>query len=594
MTLDQQISERAPNQGKAAVPLPRPPAVVPAPMVIVNADDWGRDRETTDRTLDCILHRSVSSVSAMVFMQDSERAATMAREHCIDSGLHLNLTSPFTGGCPPRLIEHQRRIALVLRSGRFKAAMYHPLLAASFRYVIQAQLEEFGRLYGAPPARIDGHHHMHLAANVLLQKLLPAGIIARRNLSFAPGEKSLANRLYRRWQDRLLARRHSVADYFFDLVPFDRERLAKVLSLGSEHNVEIEAHPVHPQQYSFLMRGQLAAICPSVEIAQGYMLRSPGLRTPVRHRIRAARQAQSSLHSKPHIAVCVCTYKRSAPLKRLLASLNAQKTGDLFTYSIVVADNDAERSAEAVVVEAQATSAVSIRYCVEPARGIAHARNKVVANAEGDFLAMIDDDEFPCSDWLFKLFNTCEDYAVDGVLGPVKRHFDTTPPAWLANTDLCDRAIYPTGTTVDWHEARTGNVLVRRSLLAADWAPFRPEFKSGEDQDFFRRKIAEGRTFIWSSDAEVFEVIPPERWTRRYYIRRSLFHGAYGALQPTCGAKSILKAIIAVPVYTMALPLALLAGQQPFMRLMVKLCDHAGRLLFKLKIDFIRKEYVSD
>jgi len=39
-------------------------------VLIVNADDWGRDVQTTDRMLECLLHRSVSSVSAMVFMAE--------------------------------------------------------------------------------------------------------------------------------------------------------------------------------------------------------------------------------------------------------------------------------------------------------------------------------------------------------------------------------------------------------------------------------------------------------------------------------------------------------------------------------------------
>src|SRR5207245_10546140 len=41
-----------------------------------------------------------------------------------------------------------------------------------------------------------------------------------------------------------------------------------------------------------------------------------------------------------HITVCVCTYKRPHYLKRLLGELGNQDTSGLFTYSIVVADND--------------------------------------------------------------------------------------------------------------------------------------------------------------------------------------------------------------------------------------------------------------
>src|SRR5208337_4418972 len=63
-----------------------------AGVLIVNADDWGRDRETTERILQCVRCESVSSVSAMVFMEDSERAAVIAQETGIDGGLHLNLT----------------------------------------------------------------------------------------------------------------------------------------------------------------------------------------------------------------------------------------------------------------------------------------------------------------------------------------------------------------------------------------------------------------------------------------------------------------------------------------------------------------------
>ncbi len=296
----------------------------------------------------------------------------------------------------------------------------------------------------------------------------------------------------------------------------------------------------------------------------------------------------------PHISVCICTYKRPIALKRLLAKLDGQDSGGLFTYSIVVADNDAVHSAEAIVREAQMSSSVVVKYCVEPIQGIARARNKVIENAEGEFVALIDDDEFPLSDWLLKLFTTCQAYNVDGVLGPVKRHFEEKPPMWLEKSRLYDRRVNPTGMAVDWREARTGNVLLKRQVFDGDAAPFRPEFKSGEDQDFFRRRIEEGRAFIWSREAEVFEVIPQARWTRTYYLRKALMQGGNAALHPDCGALSLLKSVVAVPVYTVALPFAFVAGPHRFMALLVKLCDHAGKLLAAMNITPIREEYVSE
>src|SRR6185369_10838794 len=66
-------------------------------LLILNADDWGRDSKTTNMILDCVVRGSVSSTSAMVFMEDSERAAALARQHRVDCGLHLNFTTPFDG-----------------------------------------------------------------------------------------------------------------------------------------------------------------------------------------------------------------------------------------------------------------------------------------------------------------------------------------------------------------------------------------------------------------------------------------------------------------------------------------------------------------
>jgi succinoglycan biosynthesis protein ExoM len=295
----------------------------------------------------------------------------------------------------------------------------------------------------------------------------------------------------------------------------------------------------------------------------------------------------------PHISVCICTYKRADLLRRVLDGVRTQQTDGLFTYSIVVADNDSLQSGAPVAASFE-NSSVSIKYCFEPRQNIALARNKAVANAEGDFIAFIDDDEFPEPDWLLKLFNTCVEYKVDGVLGPVKRHFDQTPPAWIEKSQLYDRPIVSTGTVVDWQEARTGNVLFKREILPTVGEPFRPEFRAGEDQDFFRRMIETGRVFIWSADAAVYEVVPPARWKRGYMLRKALLRGATARLQPSCGPASIAKSMVAVPVYTFALPFMLLLGQHRFMTMLVSLFDHLGKLLALVGINPITEEYVSE
>ena len=229
---------------------------------------------TTDRTLDCVLRGAISSVSAMVFMEDSERAFVLARQHGVDAGLHLNFTTLFSAQqCPSLLAKHQLQLARFLTWNRFTRVLYHPALSDSFEYVVKAQLEEFERLYGSPAGRIDGHHHMHLCANVVFQELLPAGIIVRRNFSFAPGEKSSINRLYRNWQDRALARRHRMTDFFFSLPPLEPSRLQRIFDLASRFDVELETHPAIPEEYAFLIGGELFNCAGNAGVAPRYLLR---------------------------------------------------------------------------------------------------------------------------------------------------------------------------------------------------------------------------------------------------------------------------------------------------------------------------------
>jgi chitin disaccharide deacetylase len=245
-------------------------------MLILNADDWGRDRHTTDRIFECAKGGTVSSVSGMVFMDDSERAATLALERKTDAGLHLNLTTPFTAATvPAQLAARQQDVARFLNRHRLAHAMFHPGLMRSFEYVVSAQLDEFQRLYGRAPDRVDGHHHMHLCANVVLGGLLPAGTLVRRNFSFASGEKSLPNRLYRRAVDGLLARRHRLVDFFFSLVPIEVPgRLPRIISLASRHAVEVETHPALTNEYQFLTGGEIFRLYGAVEIAPSYVRRA--------------------------------------------------------------------------------------------------------------------------------------------------------------------------------------------------------------------------------------------------------------------------------------------------------------------------------
>jgi succinoglycan biosynthesis protein ExoM len=294
------------------------------------------------------------------------------------------------------------------------------------------------------------------------------------------------------------------------------------------------------------------------------------------------------------ITVCVCTYRRPLLLKRLLKELETQETGGLFTYSIVVVDNDSLESAKSVTADFESRSETRIIYQVEPQQSIAMARNTAVEKAVGDYVAFIDDDEFPTRAWLLTLLKACRDHGVDGVLGPVRRHFDETPPKWIIKGDFYERATYATGLVIDWRKGRTGNVLLKRNLFDGDAQPFRPEFRQGEDQDFFHRMIEKGHRFIWCNEAVAYEVVPPIRWKRTFMLKRALLRGAMEPLTPGFGPRSIMKSLVAVLIYVAVLPFAAVAGHHKFMRALISLCDHLGKLLAVVGLNPIKEQYVTE
>jgi len=244
-------------------------------MLYVNADDLGWTNEITDRILTCYCQRRIHSASALTFMKDSERASDLAQQSGLPVGLHLNFTQDFTGQIvTSNLRDHHRSVAAYLNARKANQILYNPFIHRDFDYVFQAQWDEFCRLYGKEPARVDGHHHMHLCINMLACRKLPQGLKVRRNFTFAPGEKGPLNRLYRHLMDLWLTSRFQCTNFFFSLIPIDQRRHQRFVLLSRSSEVEIMVHPGVIKEYLYLLSPYWtslisAAVAPHAEICAG-------------------------------------------------------------------------------------------------------------------------------------------------------------------------------------------------------------------------------------------------------------------------------------------------------------------------------------
>jgi succinoglycan biosynthesis protein ExoM len=291
-----------------------------------------------------------------------------------------------------------------------------------------------------------------------------------------------------------------------------------------------------------------------------------------------------------HITVCICTFKRPYLLKKLLDKLINQQTGGLFCYSVVVVDNDQSKSAQYIVESFQQTANLDIKYLVESEQNIALARNRAVEKATGDFIAFIDDDEFPDTNWLLNLFRAYLGFKADGILGPVLPYYEVKPPQWIIKGRFHERPSHKTGTVLPWTNTRTGNVLLKRNLFDGKENMFRSEFGSGgEDRDFFKRMIDQGCTFVWCAEAPVYELVPPERYKRSFMLRRALLRGKTPYNHRFI---AYTKTLIAIPLYTLILPFLFFIQHHLFMKYLISYFDHLGRLLAFLRLNVIREKYV--
>jgi len=286
------------------------------------------------------------------------------------------------------------------------------------------------------------------------------------------------------------------------------------------------------------------------------------------------------------ISVCICTFRRPEGLRRALASAFALQIPSGCTLELLVVDNDASGSAATVVdaFQGMATS-IALRHLHEPTPGVSHARNRCLDAAAGEMLAFFDDDEFVNPDWLIELLACMDRTEADAVFGPVLPSFETAPTPWALASGVHDRRRFPSGTVLPWREARTGNVALRRSMLAGGHR-FSTEFArtGGEDSLFFATAQSRGRKLVWCDEAVVHESVPAQRMERAWILHRAFMGGrTYVRLEAHLGRRlpyiTLALRGLAGSVVSLAAVVALvLRGDVRHARHLCRLYGHLGKI----------------
>jgi GT2 family glycosyltransferase len=225
------------------------------------------------------------------------------------------------------------------------------------------------------------------------------------------------------------------------------------------------------------------------------------------------------------VVIAIPTFRRPQSLRRLLSALERLETEAAVT--VVVADNDSEKHEGFDVCASLVAKSYRwpLDHFIAPDRGIANVRNALVERSlthSYDFIAMLDDDEWPDAHWLDAFLRTQRETNADALHGCILREFEAEPGRIAAH---CDGIAPMHGATgpIDMIPG-TGNVMFRRECFEDTPKPcFDPAFAlcGGEDSDFFERLRRQNKRFAWCEEAIVHAWVPATRGNLKWALSRA-------------------------------------------------------------------------
>lgn len=235
-------------------------------------------------------------------------------------------------------------------------------------------------------------------------------------------------------------------------------------------------------------------------------------------RIGTGMQADDDGTTRVRVVIAMLTYLRPEGLEDALPRLIDQADTVEDDVSILIIDNDPAGSA---METGRSLATERIRFVHEPTPGIAAARNRALAESgEERLLIFIDDDELPQRGWLMALLDTWRDGHPTAVVGPVVSTYPPDPDPWIIAGGFFDRRRMPTGTHTT--VAATNNLLLDMDQIRRMGLSFDERFgiTGGSDTMFSVELVERGGSIVWCDEALVIDVVPVERMTREWVLRR--------------------------------------------------------------------------
>ncbi len=254
-------------------------------------------------------------------------------------------------------------------------------------------------------------------------------------------------------------------------------------------------------------------------------------------------------------SVIVCTYNRSASMKRTLESLAAMAVSPAVAWECIVVDNNSGDDTKSVFEDFKRTTGMNARYLFERRQGKSFALNTGAEAAAGDVLVFTDDDVVVHERWLDNILKTFSRTGASCIGGKILLLWEKPRPRWmtdklvgqLGHLDLGEESI-----RLEKPDLYGANFAVRSSVARkygyfdTTIGPVAGKMYNAEDTQFIKTLIDSGEPVYYVPDVVVHHCIPAQNIRKGYFLKRMYDQAEMrGILVADYGARNICG----IPLY---------------------------------------------
>lgn len=226
--------------------------------------------------------------------------------------------------------------------------------------------------------------------------------------------------------------------------------------------------------------------------------------------------------------VALCTHNHVDRLERTLADL-AHLRAPREPWEFLVIDNGCSDGTPGLLAARAWPEGWQVRVVGEDKLGLSNARNRAIAEARGEYVIFMDDDETADPDWLCAYERLIDSRNPDAFGSRQVVLFEDRRPPWLRDELLgflgeLNRADHVIALTDPHTPFYGGNFGLRKavcervggfdSMLGRKGA----DNTGGEEVDFYRRLLDAGFKVWWTPDAVIHHRIQSAKLDRRYFL----------------------------------------------------------------------------